>query len=394
MIETEVEGSPASVRTAATWVGETLRGQVEEAGRLADQARRRASRDWEGDASASYRDVAGKIVEAGDEQEHDLAKVAEKLRTYAVKLGHVQDRMGERRGEASAGGLTVAGTVVQQPPAPVRPADLPAVSTQAESDDWDRRNAAFERANDKVELYNRLATEVDDDRKQLDDWIEANLTAIATASDPTLLSYLVKQFQKLPATAMLFSVDVRKGRLEEMVRHWRSTADRLRAERAESLASRRSGNPARRAAGAGVDTRGNRAAARGLDAAAEGAERVARKLPLVGGALTAVLAANDIANGESPGKVLTSETLAIGAGVAAGAVAVTLGAPVIAVAAVGTVAAVGVGMLAEYAWDHWVPEDVTEAVDEGLRDFGEGVADAASDVKDAAGDAWDAVTPW
>ena len=78
----------------------------------------------------------------------------------------------------------------------------------------------------------------------------------------------------------------------------------------------------------------------------------------------------------------------------AGAVAVTLGAPVLAVAAVGTVAAVGVGMLAEYAWDNWVPEDVTEAVDEGLRDFGEGVADAAGDVKDAAGDALDAVTPW
>ncbi len=394
MIETEVEGSPGSVRTAATWVGETLLGQVEEAGRLGTQARRRADSDWEGEASASYRHVAGKLVQASDEQGHDLGKVAEKLRTYAVKLTHIQDRMRERRGEATAGGLTVAGTVVQQPPEPVRPADLPAGSTRAESDDWDRRNAAFERANDKVELYNRLATEVTDDRERLDEWIEANLTEIATATDPTLLSYLVKQFQKLPATALLFSVDLRRGRLDEVSRHYRSTADRLRAERAEARAARRSGNPARRAAGAATDTRGNRAAARGLDAAAEGAERLARRLPLVGTALTVGLAADDIANGESPGRVVTSEALAVGAGVAAGAVAVTLGAPVLAVAAVGTVAAVGVGMLAEYAWDHWVPEDVTEAVDEGLRDFGEGVADAAGDMADAAGDALDAVTPW
>lgn len=387
MIETKVDGSPASVRTAAAWVGETLKGAVEDAGEQVGRARSRASADWEGDTADSYTAVAGKIVQAGDEQEHDLSKVAEKLRTYAVKLGNIQDRMSDRRGEASGGGLTVAGTVIQQPPDPVRPADLPAGSTQAEADAWDRENAAFERANDKVELYNRLATEVEDDLTNLDEWIEANLTEIATVTDPTLLSYLVEQFQKLPATALLFSVDLRKGRLEELMKHYRSTAEQLRAQRAEALAARRSGNPARRAAGAATDTRGNRAAARGLDAAAEGAERVARRLPLVGTALTVALAGNDIANGESPGQVVTSEALAVGAGVAAGAVAVTLGAPVLAVAAVGTVAAVGVGMLAEYAWDHWVPEDVTEAIDEGLRDFGEGVADAA-------GDAWDAVTPW
>lgn len=42
---------------------------------------------------------------------------------------------------------------------------------------------------------------------------------------------------------------------------------------------------------------------------------------------------------------------------------------------------------AEYAWDNWVPEDVTAAVDEGLEDFGEGVKDVASDT-------WGAVTPW
>ncbi len=119
----------------------------------------------------------------------------------------------------------------------------------------------------------------------------------------------------------------------------------------------------------------------------EGSERIARRLPIVGGLLTVGLAGNDIANGDSPGQVISSEVLATGAGIAAGAIAVTAGAPVLAVAAVGTVAAVGVGMLAEYAWDHWVPEDVTEAIDEGLRDFGEGVKDTASDV-------WDAVTPW
>ena len=352
MIETKLEGDPAAVRAAATWVSDTLRAKVGEAGERGTSARQRAGRDWEGAAAEAYRDVASQVIDAGDEQEEHLGRVAEKFRTYAVKLTHAQEHMADRRAEATEGGLTVAGTVIQTPPEPQRPADLPAGSTEAERTAWDAENDRFEQANDKVELYNRLLGEVEQERTTLDEWIDANLTHIATADDPTLLSYLVKQLQKLPATAMLFTIDLRKGRLEELANH-----------------------------------HGSRQAARGLDALAEGSERIARRLPIVGGLLTVGLAGNDIANGDSPGQVISSEVLATGAGIAAGAIAVTAGAPVLAVAAVGTVAAVGVGMLAEYAWDHWVPEDVTEAIDEGLRDFGEGVKDTASDV-------WDAVTPW
>lgn len=387
MIETKLEGDPAAVRAAATWVSDTLRAKVGEAGERGTSARQRAGRDWEGAAAEAYRDVASQVIDAGDEQEEHLGRVAEKFRTYAVKLTHAQEHMADRRAEATEGGLTLAGTVIQTPPEPQRPADLPAGSTEAERTAWDAENDRFEQANDKVELYNRLLGEVEQERTTLDEWIDANLTHIATADDPTLLSYLVKQLQKLPATAMLFTIDLRKGRLEELANHHGSEAARLRREAAEARRAQRSGNPARRAAGDAVDVRGNRQAARGLDALAEGSERIARRLPIVGGLLTVGLAGNDIANGDSPGQVISSEVLATGAGIAAGAIAVTAGAPVLAVAAVGTVAAVGVGMLAEYAWDHWVPEDVTEAIDEGLRDFGEGVKDTASDV-------WDAVTPW
>lgn len=131
--------------------------------------------------------------------------------------------------------------------------------------------------------------------------------------------------------------------------------------------------------------RGNRRAARGLDAIAGGSEQIARRLPIVGGMLTVGFDGNDIANGESPGQVISSGVLATGAGMVVGvAVGATLGAP-LAAAAAGTAAAVIGGV--EYAWDHWVPEGVTEAIDEGLRDFGEGV-------KGTAGDVWHAVTPW
>lgn len=400
MIETKVEGSPAAVRTAATWVGETLRGQVVDAGQDATDARRRAASSWEGEASSAYRSFAGKVVEASDEQADDLSKVAEKLRTYAVKLDHIQGRMAGRRGEASGGGLTVAGTVIQQPPDPVRPADLPAGSSQAEADAWDRDNAAFERANDKVELYNRLSTEVEDDLTNLEEWIEANLTAIATVEDPPLSSYLMKQLQKAPALAMMFGTDLRGRQLRADSEELRRRSEDLRRQADEARAARRSGNPARAAAGNAVDVRDTRRTARGLDAISEGAERLGRRVPVIGTVLSLGLAGNDIANGESPGQTIASEAAGM-AGGALGAAAVVGGAallgataPVWGVAVGAAALGVGAGMLAEYAWDHWVPEDVTEAIDEGLEEFGEGVADVASDVGEAASDAWDAVTPW
>jgi hypothetical protein len=72
-----------------------------------------------------------------------------------------------------------------------------------------------------------------------------------------------------------------------------------------------------------------------------------------------------------------------GALVVGGAALIGVGAPVIAVAAGAAVVGVGASLAAEYAWDHWVPDDTKEAIDEGLRDFGNGVKDVASDVGDA-----------
>jgi uncharacterized protein YukE len=143
VIETEVEGSAASVRSAATWVSETLQTEVVAAGDAATRGRRDAAANWEGTASGAYRDYAQKLVDAGEEQEDDLKKVAEKLRTYAVKLENIQERMSGRRGEARGGGLVVVGTVIQEPPPAVRPDDLPAGSSPTAADAWVVRNEAF-----------------------------------------------------------------------------------------------------------------------------------------------------------------------------------------------------------------------------------------------------------
>lgn len=175
MIETKIEGSPASVRSAATWVQDTLWEKIADASEHGVSARQRAGRDWEGSAAEAYREVANRVIRAGDEQEKFLGRVAEKLRTYAVKLTHAQDRMVDRRSEAAEGGLTVVGTVIQTPPEPQRPADLPVGSSEEERAAWDVANDRFEEANEKVELYNRLLEEAEQERATLDEWIDANL---------------------------------------------------------------------------------------------------------------------------------------------------------------------------------------------------------------------------
>ena len=153
-------------------------------------------------------------------------------------------------------------------------------------------------------------------------------------------------------------VDTRERLLRRYAADARKEGARLR-ERADSARrNQRSGNPAKRAAGNRVDVRDTRRGARALDAAAEGAEKFARRLPIVGLGVSALFAGSDIANGESPSKVGVGEVAGVvgGVGGAAAVVAVVgVGAPVIAVAAGAAVVGVGASLAAEWAYEEFVP---------------------------------------
>ncbi len=379
MIETKVEGDPTAVRGAGTFLRQTLKTAAGDAGDDCVAARRLASSRWEGGASEAYGEFAGKLVQAADEQEKHAGKAARAFDDYAGRLERFQRRMVARRTRASEGDLVLSGTRITPPQTAVPPPDLPAGSTEAEGQAWDRDNADFEKQKAKVELYNELNDEVTRDWETFQDYIDTELkTFSSTIDEPSLASALKDALEKIPAAGVAFVFEFHTRHLRQYAKESRVESRRLARLAEETRAARRSGNPARRAPAKVSDLPEMRRGARAADAAAEGAERMARRIPLLGTAISVATVTEGIASGDSPGRVISSEVVGTAAAVVGGAVLVTAGAPVLVVAGGAVVIGVGASMLAEHAWDNWVPDSAKEAIDDGLEDFGEGVKDVAS----------------
>ncbi|MEU6135108.1 hypothetical protein [Nocardioides sp. NPDC047086] len=379
-IDTHVPGKPAQVRSAADFLGKTLKSAVADAGEDSHQARSKARDSWEGESGEAYSGLSSELVKAADHQEGHLREAGQKFDAYAYKLEAVQNRMADRRTRATGGGLTLSGETITEPAPAESPGDLPAGSTAEESAAWDQKNAKFEAQNKKIELYNEIAKEVEEDNKDLQDWVDSNLKKFwSTVDGPSPLDVVIAAIKKLPPALTGMYFDTNERRLTQYANQTRGEAARLRRESAEAVRNRRSGHPGRRAAGEATDVRGNRAAARGLDALGEGAERVARRLPVIGTVASIGFAGGEIANGESPSKVIVGEAAGIAGGAAGAALvvgtaaALSVGAPVIAVAAGAAIVGVGVGLAAEYAYENWVSDETRAKIDDGLEAVGDAI---------------------
>ena len=108
-------------------------------------------------------------------------------------------------------------------------------------------------------------------------------------------------------------------------------------------------------------------------------------------------AAQEIASGESPGKVILSAGAGMATGIAVAAIMVSSPVILTTIAVVGVSAAVCAGL--GYAYENWVSKETREKIDEGIRDFGNGVKDTVkgawdgesegvSDAKDWVEDRW------
>jgi hypothetical protein len=113
---------------------------------------------------------------------------------------------------------------------------------------------------------------------------------------------------------------------------------------------------------------------------------VARSLPVVGTVFTGVQITQEVAEGASPTKSVTSNlaSLAVGGVAAEGAVVLataiglTAGAPIVAGLAVGTAAAVGVGYAVNAFFETNVGHDIAQSVDHAVGDAVDAVGDAVS----------------
>ncbi|MFE6649130.1 hypothetical protein ACFVJS_21365 [Nocardioides sp. NPDC057772] len=379
-IDTHIPGKPAQVRSAADFLGKTLRSAVADAGEGSNRARSKARDGWEGQSGEAYAGLSRELVKAADHQEGHLKEAGQKFDAYAYKLEAIQNRMADRRTRATGGGLILAGEVITEPAPAQSPGDLPAGSTPEESAAWDQKNAKFEAQNKRIELYNEIAKEVEEDNKDLQDWVDSNLKKFwSTVDGPSPLDVVIAAIKKLPPAMTGMYFDTNERRLTKYANHTRAEAARLRREADEAVRNRRSGHPGRRAAGDATDVRGNRAAARGLDALGEGAERFARRLPVIGTVASIGFAAGEIANGESPSKVVVGEAAGVAGGalgaaaVVGGAALIGVGAPVIAVAAGAAAVGVVVGLGAEYAYENWVSDETREKIDDGLEAVGDAI---------------------
>ncbi|MGL5817747.1 MAG: hypothetical protein ACRCYR_09315 [Phycicoccus sp.] len=391
-IDTDMPGDAGKVHAVADWLESfttTLGDSARQTGRIAGE--RHAV--WTGSSSNAYGDFSGDLKGATEQIEDRAGDVKEKTRAYAQQLSWRQEDMADHRRRAVEGGLVVAGFVIQEPPAAVRPADLPAGSTPVERGAWDRKHTAYTAAQDMVDLYDQLLTEVRGTFDQLDTWVRDNLVTMESeASSPFTVAALAGLLSGL-------GWGVSESRFVAKARDLGTAATTAATE----LARRRSGNPAvrsgskppRAAALENASKPGTRAGnLSGLaDDAAVWGKRLAR-----GGVVTAVaLGAWELSQGKSPSTVAVETvtgiavgaagSVVVGAVVAAGVVGAPVIATVVGVVAVGAAATYAAG----WAYEEFVPQDVREKIDEGIKDTWEGAKDAAGDVGEAISDGWKSV---
>ncbi|GAB2758242.1 hypothetical protein GCM10027020_08320 [Nocardioides salsibiostraticola] len=372
MIETEVKGSTTSVDSAATWLRDSLKTQVDNASEDVLAAKRKAERHWEGSSGRAYVGYVKDIIQVSDAHVDRIETAAGEIEAYSARLKQAQERMKALRVEARAGGLGVVGTVIQTPPdavAPTPPAlDAPDADRTRFTDDM----GAFQAKVEKIELYNRILGDVELEWSNFLEWIDANLKPAPKALEAPEVDKLATFVREnVGNLGIAFGLTLGERSLL-------NKTEALRAEAKELRDARRSGNPARQARGNAPEAPGR---IKDLNRYADWAGRGGRILGPVGAAWDTYQALE----GESPGGGLLA--VAAGAGATALVIATApVSVPTVVVVGGAVVVGAGVTWAVTEGWDA-LPDDFTEPVDEW-------VGDRWDDTKGALSDGWGAVTGW
>ncbi|MDF1605137.1 hypothetical protein [Nocardioides sp. YIM 152315] len=416
-IDTEIEGKPATIESAADWLRDKLAVKIGAAADRMNDARRDADASWESKAGDEFSSCMRKGRDKVDDLEKAAKKMGGDLDDFAEKLRTCQQDMQTIRSDASAAGLTVAGFLIQDPgPGPARPPDN-FTGTEAEVAAHNDKVAAYDAHQLLITAYSHAASEAARiDRKyatacrELQDeytvgqhasWLLTSTEILGDAAAGAVGVQIGLQQSKLHTKAQDLVDDARRA-VDDLQAHperylkrkWlffktlddaKLEADRLaiqgKLDEAEDLLRRSSA----------------------LDDA---------KLPKFLGRAGKVLGPlglglgiyNDYQEGESGTQIVVSQGASAAAGIAAGAGASALTGMAIGAAAgsvvpgvgtavgavVGTVVGAGVAIFADGAIDSLFENgpDVGKAFDEGLdalADTGDTIADGVSSVADTVG---------
>lgn len=158
-VDTEIQGSPASVESAASWLRTSLAEELEAAGDTCHAVRASAQRSWEGVAGDEFAGIMATASRAADDLEGAAREMARDLEGFAAALRRCQGDMAEVRRTAAAAGLTVSGFLVQHPgQGPARPPD-DFTGTPTEVAAHNDRVAAYNAHQDLLRAYAAAETE-------------------------------------------------------------------------------------------------------------------------------------------------------------------------------------------------------------------------------------------
>lgn len=395
-VDTEIEGDPASVEAAGTWLSQTLAHGVDGGVDALLSARTSAQGDWDGDAGDVFASTMGKAsATAGDLQEA-TKQTASGLEMFAVKLRSSQHRMAAIRETAAGAGLTVHGFVIESPgDGPNNPGTPPSgagVSTRA------------------VEHYDGLVADFNAHQKKVLAYNAAFKDAVAEHSDfkgaCTTLSDKYRGLQG-PAWALNAASVVAGatgGVMAFNASALRGTSNYFKKLGATHVERALKADPAFGKAKWYQDLDDAKKMLSSADDMAKSADDLAKKgkfMPLkLGGALAVVGIGYDISQGKDPVQATTAGAGGFAASVGAGALVGAAVGSVVPVAGtavgavVGTVVGAGVGIFTSGAIDSLFENgpDVGAAASAGwdaVTDTGAAIGGAASAVGGAIGGLFD-----
>ena len=420
-VDTEIQGSPASIASAATWLRDSLAVAVGSAADRMNDARKSADDSWQGEAGDQFSSCMAGARDKTDDLESATTTMANDLDEFAEKLRGCQSDMATIRSDAAAAGLTVTGFVIDDPgPGPTRPPDG-FVGTPDEVAEHDADVTAYDAHQDKIEAYNHASSEAGRiDRKY------------ATACESLQDDYTVGQHAawllttadilgKVAAGAIGANIATKQSKL-----HGRAN-DLL--DDAKRAISDLQAHPERYVKRKwlffkSLDTVKLEADRLAIDGKLNEAEDLLRQSKLAGESKLLKLLGrggkvlgplglglgiyNDYKEGESTTQIVVSQGVSTGVGVAAGAGATVLtsmavgaavgsvipGAGTAVGAVVGTVVGAGIAIFSDGAIDSFFENgpDVGKAFDEGvdaLADTGKAIGDGVSGAIGAVGGLFD-----
>lgn len=161
--DTRIDGEPGQIRSAATWLRDSVASGTTTFADTVYAQRSRATSAWRSEAGTAFCTQLGGVGEAADLTSQKAKTAATGLDALAAALETARSEMRRARAVARAGHLDVDGTVIHDPgAAPPDVAALPADATPAQADAYDRGVAAIEKHDAKVEAWNEAVGIADD----------------------------------------------------------------------------------------------------------------------------------------------------------------------------------------------------------------------------------------